>query len=405
MPRSSLLLFALSLAACASRGPGPSLAPSATEVAAPTETAAAPEPTPAHLLESAESALASGEAARAVALFGRYLAGGPTGEDARQAYLGLASAHESLRDCAAALRVYGAYLEHFPEAADRAEVHGRRGACAAELEEWESSAAAYAAARAAATDALPSVRVEFLAREGYARFQLGDFDAADKLLGEADAVFTAAQEASAERFTTYYFVGMARFYLAAIHHRRFREAPIRLPEKTMAEDFARKFEHLQRAQEAYNHTIRAKHMFWVSAAGYQLGSLFEEFYDALMHAPVPEWLDDKQRQVYYEELKGQLRPVVNKAIWVFEKNLETARRLGYESHFIEQTEAKLSELQGILLAGDSGWGKPHPRLAPDARGEIATTQGSSLPGGSSGDGSEPPPAADRKLFVPIPTAL
>ena len=190
---------------------------------------------------------------------------------------------------------------------------------------------------------------------------------------------------------------MARFYRAAIWHRRFREVPIRLPEKQMTDDFARKFALLEKAQEAYNHTIKAKHMFWVSAAGFQLGSLFEEFYDAMMHAPVPDWLDDKQRQVYYEELKNQLRPVVNKAIWVFEKNLATARRLGYESAFTAQTEAKLGELQAILLAGDTTLGKPHPRLAPEARpevgaGEIASTSSELSP-------------VDRKLFVPEITPL
>ncbi|MCA9662981.1 MAG: hypothetical protein KC486_31880 [Myxococcales bacterium] len=350
------------------------------------------------LLAEAEGALAEGDAARAVALFARFLAGEPAPESARQAYLGLARGHESLRDCAAAIRTYDGYVERFPEAGDLVDIYARRGACNAELEQWEASAESYREARARAEGALPSVRVELATREGFARFQLSDFEGAQKLLKEADAVYLAAEEAGSERFTTYYFVGMARFYLGAIHHRRFREVVIRLPEKTMAEDFARKFELLTEAQEAYNYTIKAKHMFWVSAAGYQLGSLFEEFYDALMYAPVPEWLDDKQRQVYYEELKDQLRPVVNKAIWVFEKNLETARRLGYESDFIEATEEKLGELQGILLAGDTSWGKPHPRLAPEARGEIAT-------GPTVADRGEEPPAADRKLFVPEPTPL
>ncbi|MCY1012122.1 hypothetical protein OV079_42560 [Nannocystis pusilla] len=117
----------------------------------------------------------------------------------------------------------------------------------------------------------------------------------------------------------------------------------------------------------------------------------------MMHAPVPDWLDDKQRQVYYEELKSQLRPVVNKAIWVFEKNLATARRLGYESEFTAQTEAKLSELQAVLLAGDTTLGKPHPPLAPEARPEIGAGEIASAAG-------EPSPV-DRKLFVPELTPL
>lgn len=404
MPRSVRALAGLVLlltTACAGRnGAGaPSTAPSGERGTSPgPEATAATAESGGGGLAEAEEALAAGESARAVALFARFLATEPAEESARQAYLGLARAHEGLRDCAAAVRAYDTYLERFTAADDVVDVFARRGACHAELEQWERSAESYAAAMERADASLPSVKVELLARQGFARFQLGDFEAAERLLKQADEIFLAAQEAGSERFTTYYFIGMARFYLGAIHHRRFREVPIRLPEKTMAADFARKFELLTQAQEAYNYTIKAKHMYWVSAAGYQLGSLFEEFYDALMHAPVPEWLDDKQRQVYYEELKDQLRPVVNKAIWVFEKNLETARRLGYESDFIDRTERKLSDLQAILLAGDKGWGSPHPHLAPEARGEIAASSDGS-------NGANEAPAVDRKLFVPQPTFL
>jgi len=130
----------------------------------------------------------------------------------------------------------------------------------------------------------------------------------------------------------------------------------------MAKAFKRKLELLDQAQDAYNHTIEARHMFWVSASGYQLGSLFAEFYDAIMIAPVPEYLDDRQRTIYYEELKKQLRPVIDKAVWVFEKNLETARRLGYESDFVDATEEKLGHLQSVLLSDEAS-----PEDIADAR--------------------------------------
>ena len=391
MLRPLVALVTISLAAgCA----GKSAATVTPEDAALTVTPGEPAaPTGPATLARAEAALLAGDAIGAVALFSGFLAGNPDETELRQAYLGLARAHELLRDCAAAIRAYDAYLARFGDAPGS--LYGSRGACYAELGEWQASADSYAEAFTRA--ALPSEQVEALTRQGFASFQLGQFDAADPPLAKADEIFLAAQEKNTERFSNYYFVGMARFYRAAIWHRRFREVPIRLPEKQMTDDFARKFALLEKAQEAYNHTIKAKHMFWVSAAGFQLGSLFEEFYDAMMHAPVPDWLDDKQRQVYYEELKNQLRPVVNKAIWVFEKNLATARRLGYESAFTAQTEAKLGELQAILLAGDTTLGKPHPRLAPEARpevgaGEIASTSTELSP-------------VDRKLFVPEITPL
>ncbi len=391
--RASLLVTLLS--ACAGKPPASTVTPGDPTVAA--AAAAAPtEPTSPASLAEAEAALASGESARAVALFAAYLAGDPDAAGARQAYPGLARAHEQLGDCAAAIRAYDEYLTRFADTAP-GDLYAARGACHAELEQWQASADDFGVAHAKAP--LPSAQVEALTRQGYAYFQLGDFDRADPPLKRADEIFLAAQESRRERFTTYYFVGMARFYRAAIHHRQFREIAIRLPEKVMAEDFARKLAKLEQAQNGYDYTIKAKHMFWVSAAGYQLGSLFEEFYDATMHAPVPDWLDDAQRHAYYEELKSQLRPVVNQAIWVFEKNLETARKLGYDSEFVARTEAKLSELQAVLLAGDTGLGRPHPRLIPEARPDLG-------PGEAPADGdAEPPSAMDRKLYVPEPTPL
>lgn len=97
--------------------------------------------------------------------------------------------------------------------------------------------------------------------------------------------------------------------------------------------------------------------------------------------------------------------MVTKAIWVFEKNLETARRLGYESEFIARTEEKLGHLQAVMLSDDVALGQPHPRLSDpggpnglDERdGEAAALDAPAAGGQAS--------ASDRKLFVPRPTPL
>ncbi|MBC8070081.1 MAG: hypothetical protein IAG13_17230, partial [Deltaproteobacteria bacterium] len=350
----------------------------------------------------AERALDEERAAEAVALFGRALAGRGLDEASeRRAYLGLAHAHEQLLDCAAVIRAYVAYLDRFPEAADKAVVDAQRGACQAELGQWEASANSFATV-ADADAQLPSTRIEALARQGFALFNLGKLDDADRVLARADEIFERAEREQSERFSSYYFVGMARFYRGAIVHRRFRDVTIVLPEKVMAERFKRKLELLVAAQEAYNHTIRAKHMFWVSAAGFQLGNLFGEFYDAMMYAPVPEWLDQRQRVIYYEELKQQIRPVVDKAVWVLEKNLETARKLGYESEFVARTEAELSHLQSALDSDEPGLGKPLLRLVRDPDDGADDTVAPAVPAGS---GKEAAAAVDRKLFVPPMTPL
>lgn len=363
------------------------------------------EANPERWLDEAEAALEQARPARAATLFARYLGRNPAGSDATpqlaRAYPGLARAHEQLGDYEAAIRAYDGFLAHLPDDPDAHRMLARRGACEAEIEQWERSASSYAQVLELGGAALiPSQRVEALARRGFALFQLEQFDEADAVFVEANGIYESAISDGRERFSDTYFVGLARFYRAAILHLEFRAVRIRLPEAQMSKDFERKLELLEQAQDAYNEVIRVRHIYWVSAAGYQLGSLFGEFYDAIMHAPAPDWLDESQRRVYYEELEEQLRPVVDKAVWVFEKNLETARKFGYESEFIERSEAQLGHMQAVLLGrGDSGAepAKPVPRLAPhEARGEIDPEAAAAF---------EQLPAVERKLFVPMPTTL
>lgn len=360
---------------------------------------------PATWLVTAEDALQNDQPARAAALFARYLGEHPDDDGARIAYPGLARAHEQLGDFEAAIRAYDGFVARFPGDASAPSMVARRGACEAEIDHWERSAISFGQVLELGGDALiPSQRVEALTRQGFALFHLDRLDEADALFAQADAIYEAATDSGEERFADTYFVAMARFYRAAVLHRRFRAAPIRLPEAQMEKDFEAKLRLLEEAQAAYNQVIRARHIYWVSAAGLQLGSLFEEFYDAVMYAPVPDWLDEAQRRIYYAELEDQLRPVIEKAIWVFEKNLETARKFGYDSAFIEQTEERLAQLEAVML-GRTAVGEPVPRLTPIG---PAGAGGASADGAASvhgGDDLDELPAVERKLFVPMPTTL
>ena len=401
--RRSWFILSLLVSGCAASSTGGGVKePSAEAKSAPSDSISgqAGEQDGASLIAAAERALVDQQPARAAALFARVLGRASEGrgeELLRQAYPGLARAHEQLGDFDAAIRAYNGFLANFERDPEVPRMLARRGACEAELGQWQRSAASYASVLERGNQQLlPSQRVEALARQGFALYHLGEHEQADAIFAEADEIYESATRSGEERFADTYFVAMARFYRAAILHLRFRELPVRLPEAQMAKDFEAKLAVLEQAQEAYNHVIAARHMYWVSAAGYQLGSLLEEFYDALMYAPVPEWLDEAQRRTYYEELEEQLRPVVDKAVWVFEKNLETARKLGYESEFIDQTERRLAQLQAIML-GRGDHGEPVPRLAPIEARPAPTPDAAAT--------AEDLPAVERKLFVPMPTTI
>ena len=337
------------------------------------------------------------------------------GSERLRALRGVAAAHESLGDFASAGRAWRSVAQVLSARTAAVEADDgsaparallRAGACDAEAGAWEASAEALALAAPLAGGAL-ALRIEVGARHAFALFQLDRLDEVDAVLDDLAPSLMEVEEGA--RLSDYYFVGMARFYRAAASHRRFRAAPIRLPEARMADDFAAKLALLETTQDAYREVIRARHVFWVSAAGYQLGVMFEEFYDALMYAPIPRWLNETQRRAYYEELKLQLRPVVNKAIWVLETNLETAARLGYDNMFIEETERTLARLQGVLLEGDQRIGQPTPRLQaedgdraadPPVNDALGDPDAMAAMLSGSGEGGR-----DTVLFIPTPSPL
>jgi hypothetical protein len=147
-------------------------------------------------------------------------------------------------------------------------------------------------------------------------------------------------------------VGLARYHLGQITHERFRAIPLRLPEKQMATDMEDKARLLLAAQRQYIETIKLGNPQWASASGYQIGSLYEEFYDAFIHAPIPADLigeaNQEKREVYYEELRKRIRILLEKSLRTHEQNLAMLERLGVQNEWRDKSKVAFGKLQKML---------------------------------------------------------
>ena len=102
------------------------------------------------------------------------------------------------------------------------------------------------------------------------------------------------------------------------------------------------------------------------AAGFQIGSLYREFYEALMRT-IPDFdaaARDNARQTgidkttakqqlvgaYLEQLHERIRPLLHKAMRVFEKNVVVARRIGVEGAWIAKSRRQIRELKDLITA-------------------------------------------------------
>ena len=198
----------------------------------------------------------------------------------------------------------------------------------------------------------------------------------------------------------------ARYGLARVSHERFRSIAIRLPQEQMEKDINDKARTFLRAQAQYLRTIRLRIAELVTAAGLQIGTLYEEFYQGLVEAPVPPELTSEEVEVYFEELLKVIRPLVEQAIHVYERNLLYAERFGVGNEWVQETEDRLERLRRFLEgAKEVQPGTVPPSATPEPFcGPPEPPSGpSEPPGGPSeppGGPSEPTAAPSRSAAAP-----
>src|SRR6185312_6556455 len=202
-------------------------------------------------------------------------------------------AYEGLKDWQTAVARFQKLANEHADSSDAKDALFQMGACYAELANWPASATTFAHLLER-KDLTADDKIEAMARRGYAQFQLKDLDTAERTFQSAVYYFNSIS--NDERLETDFYVGLVRYELAAITHERFRAVQLVLPEKASLDTVDKKAmgilndkaKLLLAAQRQYIETIKLGNPQWASAAGYQIGSLYEELYDAFIHAPIPE---------------------------------------------------------------------------------------------------------------------
>jgi len=194
---------------------------------------------------------------------------------------------------------------------------------------------------------LPPVdRVVAKARLGQAYFEQGKLaDAEEALNGALDGYREHIDIPILHRNV---HVAHAQYQIGAIYKRLFNSIRFRLPVESMKRDLIDKSHFFLKAQSAFLRTIRQGHAYWAVAGGFQLGSLYEDFYDHMMTAEVPKELSEDDRKIYFEELRGYIRPLVIRAIDVYERNMGMSDRLREKGEWSQKTKDRLDRMRTIL---------------------------------------------------------
>ncbi len=123
---------------------------------------------------------------------------------------------------------------------------------------------------------------------------------------------------------------------------------LKLPLETMKNDLEEKVRYFRQAQRSYLDALNVRESYWATASGMKLGELYEQFYEDVVAAQFPEDFDDATRQVYFNELRKELQPLLEQSLSIYERNLSMSLRLGAENEWVNETRKRLWRLRQIL---------------------------------------------------------
>jgi len=297
------------------------------------------------LYEHGGKALSENRFDDAAKLYSKLLRSFPDSSYARPALYNLGLAQIGRKDWAAAIDSFKGLIEKYPSHLDAKDSLFQLGACYAEQNNWPASAEVFARVLER-NDLNADDRIEAIARRGFAQFNLNDLDTAEKTFRAAMVLKQKIE--SEERLSTDFYLAFSQYHLGQIFHLRFRKAALRLPEAQLDKDLEEKAHLLLTAQRAYIDTIKFGNPAWASAAGFQVGSLYEELFDAFMNVPIPAQLNAEARTIYQEELHKKIRILLEKSLRWQRENLLMIERLGVTTDWAEKSKLAYAKILRLL---------------------------------------------------------
>jgi tetratricopeptide (TPR) repeat protein len=206
-------------------------------------------------------------------------------------------------------------------------------------------------------------RIEARVQQGICQLEAGQMDTAEITLRR---VVNDWQELPDKDQVDDYFPAQAQFFLGEIYRLHYEDVKLD-PEKTaeqLGKDLEYKAELLLSSQGHYLRAIRIGNGYWATAAGAQIGGLYENLWDHMTNAPVPKDLTGEEAEIYRQELRKRIRILISKAITIYERTLEAAERIGASNPFVEKTKASLQRMKDLLLAEAAAEEKNEPPPPP-----------------------------------------
>lgn len=302
----------------------------------------------ADLFAQAGGAAKSGDIERAIQLYRRLVIEFPDSRYAPVALFNIAALHDARGELTTTIATLRELVKAYPSARESIDGHLYIAALQTDHDQFADALATLdeVLARANLTYA---DRIEAFARKGYVLIELHRYEDAETALATA-----IAEWRKVTRLDDPYYIAMAHYYRGELAHRRFLEAPARLPDDVLVADLERKRVLAASAYDRWKEALGFKQAYWATAAGYQMSQIFVELWEAHVKAPYPYRIDDPARQQYVIEVHDRVREHLEKALEGHRMNVELAKAYGVETAWSKASAHKAAEVLELLAKEGAG---------------------------------------------------
>lgn len=307
----------------------------------------------ADLFRQANDAAKLGASKEAIGRYRQLVDGFPDSIYAPVALFNIAAIYDGQGDMVATITALRELIQKYPQSRESIEGHLYMAALQAETKHFADAVKTLDEALAR-TNLTFADRVEAFARKGYAQLELKQYDDADKSLEAAIGDWRRAPNIDDP-----YYIAMAYFYRGEIAHRKFTEAPVRLPDDQLISDLEAKRVLAVQAYDRWKDSLGFKHAYWATAAGYNMSQIFVELWEVTVKAPYPTKLAVGERDKYVVEVHERVREHLEKALEGHKMNVELAKAFGVETSWSRGSEQKAAQILEMLQKDQKGsWVTP-----------------------------------------------
>ncbi|MGN6110954.1 MAG: tetratricopeptide repeat protein [Kofleriaceae bacterium] len=302
----------------------------------------------ADLFRAATELAQAGTTQAAIAQYRQLIADFPESIYAPVALFNIAAIFDRQGDVPSTIATLRDLVARYPTARESVEGHLYIAALQSDKAQWADALATLDAALAR-----PSLtyadRIEAHARRGYVLIELARYADAEPALAAAISEWRRSP-----RIDDPYYIAMAHYYRGELAHRKFAEAPVRLPDDQLVADLEARRVLAVQAYDLWKESLGFKHAYWATAAGYQMSQIFVELWEVTVKAPYPTRLAPAERSRYVAEVHDRVREHLEKALEGHRMNVELAKAYGVETTWSKGSEQRAVQVMELLAKDATG---------------------------------------------------